>query len=244
MSVFHQATVACGKCATENAVDLAASVNADRRQDLRSAILDGSFQALKCEKCGTALRLPAHLTYLDTGRGQWILVDSFAALPNWKNAETEAQDAYDLAFGPDAPDVSREIGEGLTPRLVFSWPALREKLLAGDLGVDDTTLELLKMSVMAMVSGPPVADETELRLIGGDDATLRFAWIVSASEQEVATLKVPRGAYDDIVDDADDWDALRADLAGHLFIDVKRLLSGSGARPAGDASPASFQQAN
>src|SRR5580698_8815544 len=111
MSVFHQATVACGKCGTANDVDLAASVNADRRPDLRTAILDGSFQALKCEKCGTALRLPAHLTYLDTGRGQWIVVDSFAALPNWKDAEAEAQDAYDVTFGPDAPDASREIGE-------------------------------------------------------------------------------------------------------------------------------------
>jgi hypothetical protein len=239
MSVFHQATVACGKCGTANDVDLAASVNADRRPDLRSAILDGSFQALKCEKCGTALRLPAHLTYLDTGRGQWIVVDSFAALPNWKHAEAEAQDAYDVTFGLDAPDASREIGEGLTPRLVFGWPALREKLIAGDLGLDDITLELLKMSVMATVSGPPVADETELRLVGGDKATLRFAWFVSASEQQIATLKVPRGTYDDIVDDADDWDAMRADLAGHLFVDAKRLLSGTGTAPAAAALLAS-----
>jgi hypothetical protein len=228
MSVFHQATVTCGKCGVENDVDLAASVNADRRPDLRTAILDGSFQALKCESCGTALRLPAHLTYLDTGRGQWILVDSFASLPNWKNVEAEAQDAYDVAFGPDAPDASREIGEALTPRLVFGWPALREKLIAGDLKLDDTTLELLKMSVMATVAGPPVADETELRLTGGNDATLQFAWFVSASEQDIARLEVPRGAYDDIVDDADEWDALRSDLAGHLFVDVKRILSGSG----------------
>lgn len=238
MSVFHRATATCGKCGTTNGVNLAASVNADRRPDLRAAILDSSFQSLKCESCGTALRLPAHLTYLDIGRGQWILVESFATLPNWKAAEAEALAAYDLAFGPDAPEVSREIGEGLAPRLVFGWPALREKLVAGDLGLDDTTLELLKMSLIATVPAPPVADETELRLTGGDDTTLRFAWIVSASEQEIATLEVPRDAYDDIADDPEEWEAARSDLAGHLFIDIKRLLSGSGEVPPPPAVPA------
>jgi hypothetical protein len=170
-------------------------------------------------------------------------VDTFASLPNWKNVEAEAQDAYDMAFGPDAPDASREIGEGLTPRLVFGWPALREKLIAADLGLDDTTLELLKMSVIGTVTGPPVADETELRLVGGNDAGLRFAWFVSASEQELATLEVPRGAYDDIVDDGDDWDDLRTDLAGHLFVDVKRILSGSGTTAAIATPLASAQKA-
>jgi hypothetical protein len=109
---------------------------------------------------------------------------------------------------------------------------LCEKLIAGDLGLDDTTLELLKMSLIANVPAPPAADETELRLTGGDAETLRFAWIVGSSEQRIASLDVPREAYDQIVDDADDWEQVRATLAGHLFIDIKRLLSGSGETPA------------
>jgi CpXC protein len=232
MSVFNQAQAVCGKCGTENGVSLAASVNADRRPDLRQAILDGTFQSTKCGNCGTQLRLPAHMTYLDIGRGQWTLVDSFESLPNWRAAEDEAKLAYDLAFGPDSPEESREIGEGLKPRLVFGWPALREKIVCGDLGLDDTFLELLKMSIIANVAQPPVADETELRLTGGGDEKLQFAWIVSNSEQTIATLEVPRGAYDDIVDDADDWAAARADLDGHMFVDIKRLVSGSGVAPA------------
>ena len=238
MSVFHQAIVKCGNCGTENGVEVSASVNADRRADLRAAILDGSFQAVDCASCGTTLRLPPHLTYLDMGRGQWILVDASAALPNWKASEAEAKGAYDLAFGADAPEEAREIGEGLSPRLVFGFPALREKLIAGDLGLDDITLELLKMSLIANVPGPPAADETELRLTGGDAETLRFAWIVGSSEQQIASLDVPRDAYDEIVDDADDWEEARAALAGHLFIDVKRLLSGSGETPAPAELPA------
>jgi hypothetical protein len=229
MSVFNAATAVCGKCGAESRVELAASVNADRREDLRAAILDSSFQATKCEKCGSALRLPAHLIYLDIGRGQWILVESAEMLPHWQETEQEAQTAYDLAFGADAPEEAREIGAELKPRLVFGWPALREKLIAGDLGLDDTTLELLKMSVIANVGGAPMADQSELRLTGGDAEKLDFAWIVGNTEQVLATLDVPREEYDAIVDDAEDWAALKADLTAHMFVDIQRSLSGSGA---------------
>ncbi len=228
MSVFNQATAICGKCGAENVVKLAASVNADRRADLRAAILDGSFQATKCEKCGTALRLPAHLTYLDIGRGQWILVETSELLPHWQEAEQEAQTAYDLAFGPDAPEEAREIGEGLKPRLVFGWFALREKLIAAEFSLDDITLELLKMSIIANVGGAPMADQSELRLTGGDAEQLHFAWIVGNTEQVLATLDVAREEYDAIEDDAEDWAALRADLTAHLFVDIQRSLSGKG----------------
>lgn len=57
---------------------------------------------------------------------------------------------------------------------MFGWAALREKLICQDLGVDDTTLEFLKMAIMRDVERPPVADETELRLTGGDVDTLEF----------------------------------------------------------------------
>jgi CpXC protein len=228
MSIFLEAKLVCTNCGTENGVDLAASVNADLRPDLRDAILNGSFQAIACEKCGTALRIPAHLTYIDIGRGQWTLVESFASMPTWKEAEEAAKSSYDLCFGSKASDAAREIGEGLTPRLTFGWPALREKLVCADLGLQDTELELLKMSIIANVAQPPASDQTELRLTGGNAEKLNFAWIVSGSEQAVATLEVPRDAYDDVVEDADDWAPLRAEFDGNLFVDMKRLVSGSG----------------
>jgi len=238
MSVFHAAAAVCGKCGTESHTELAASVNADRRADLRAAILDGSFQALKCEKCGSALRLPAHLTYLDIGRGQWFLVESAEMLPHWQETEQEAQIAYDLAFGTDAPEDAREIGAELKPRLVFGWPALREKLIAFELGVDDTTLELLKMSVIANVGEAPMADQTELRLTAGDAEKLQFAWIASDTEHVLATLDVPREEYDAIEDDADEWVVLKAELSAHMFVDIQRALSGGEPRQTADMAGA------
>lgn len=215
------------KCRAEIEVDLAASVNADRRPDLRDAILDGSFQAQDCPECGGLLRLPAHLTYIDIGRRQWILVQSADALERWRAEEVEAQGIFEQNFGAGAPEFSREIGEGLIPRLVFGWPALREKLVVAELALDDATLEMLKIQVMRNVPEAPIADETEFRLTGGGAGMLDFSWLDSGTEALLSSLAVPRTAYDDIAEEAEDWASLRANFAGKLFVDLKRLVAGS-----------------
>jgi len=224
MSIFNKAVAKCGNCGNEQGASLAASVNADRRPDLRDAILDGSFQAEPCEKCGTALRLPAHLTYMDVARGQWILVHDVSALPQWEAEEAQAREIFEENFGADAPPASRDIGADLTPRLVFGWPALREKLIAADISVKDLPLELLKITVVRDVPNAPVADQTELRLTGGDDAVLHFAWVNSCTEEAISGLDVPREVYRDIEEQPEDWIDLNEKFEGALFVDMKRLI--------------------
>ncbi len=226
MSIFRKLECTCGTCGNVATVARAESVNADRRPDLRNAILSGSFQAETCAKCGTLIRLPAELTYIDLARGQWILVQAPETLETWAHEETEAQEVFDESFGHAAPGPSREIGEGLTPRLVFGWPALREKLICDDLAMKDTTLEAVKMSIIRHVPHPPLADQTELRLTGGADDTLSFAWIMSETEQEVAGLDVPRSVYANIADAPEPWAPVMAQFAGHMFVDLKRFISG------------------
>jgi hypothetical protein len=226
MSIFLNVTATCTGCGHKAEVQLAASVNADRRPDLRDAILNGSFQAETCAKCGSAMRLPAHLTYIDIARGQWILVQSADALDRWEQEEEEARRIFEQNFGAAAPEPSREIGAGLTPRLVFGWPALREKLICTDLALDDVTLEMMKIAVMRDVDNPPLADQSELRLTGGTDGTLDFTWFASLTEAKLAGLAVPREVYDDIADAPEDWAPLREKFAGRLFVDLKRLTAG------------------
>lgn len=226
MSLFHPAIMTCPNCGTETEVERNASVNADMRPDLRAALLDGSFQAEDCPKCATPLRLPPHLTLLDISHGLWIMCRPIEALDSWPTEEAEAHEVFDTAFGPTAPAAAREIGAELDARLVFGWAALREKLLARDLELDDVTLELLKAAIMRDVDHPPMADESELRLIAGDDATLSFAWIVAATEERLALLDVPRDTYDDLEDDDEAWAPLRERLESHLLVDIRRLTAG------------------
>ncbi len=113
MSLFNQATVTCPHCAAQFDVAVVASINADRRPDLRQAILDGTFQAQTCDACGTVFRLPPNVSYVDVERGQWIMAYPADELENWAVLETHATEIFDAAYGPAAPAAAREIGAGL-----------------------------------------------------------------------------------------------------------------------------------
>jgi hypothetical protein len=227
MSIFHPVNAVCGTCGTANAVQRSASVNAARRPDLKTAILDGSFQAAACTKCGTVLRLPPHLTYLDMRGGLWLMAEPANLLGEWPTVEEEARATYSRSFGADAPPSGRALGAGLKSRLVFGWPAFREKLICAELGLDDVTVELLKMSIMRNVDDAPMADETELRLVGGNDKSLEFAWFVAATEGRLADLEVPRDIYDGIAGDPESWEPVRAKFEGQLLVDLRRFIIGT-----------------
>lgn len=224
MSLFVPVQAKCPVCNTVDAVDLAASVNADRRPDLRAAILDGSFQATPCPNCAAAMRLPAHLTYIDAARRQWLLVEDIARLNDWETVEIDATALFDRSFGPGAPAPQRMLMQGGQARLVFGWAALREKLIAAEAGLDDIGLEVLKISVLRRVPHPPFADGMELRLVGVENDSLDLAWLESASERFVAALKVPLDAYRAIEAEPVPWLPLRNSLSAGLFVDMNRMV--------------------
>ncbi len=224
MSIFHTAELSCPNCGTENEVSWAASVNADRRADLRASILDGSFQSHDCTHCGTRLRLPAHLTYLDLGRRNWIVLEDAELIGDWKTLEAETRALFDTSFGAGAPAAARSLADGLQPRLVYGWPALREKLLVTEYGLDDVTLELVKLALLRGASGVPAGPSIALRLVAASDTSLTLDATNEQSEASLGTAEVPRSLYDDIAGDIDSWAALRADLSQSVFVDINRLL--------------------
>jgi hypothetical protein len=234
MSIFHSATMTCGKCGTQNEVERVASVNADRRPDLRVAILDGSFQATTCKKCGAQVRLPPHLTYLEIERNLWIAAEPATLLEQWPDAEVEVSKVYALAFGKNAPPSGQAFAAGLRTRLVFGWPAFREKLLCDEAGLDDVNLELLKMAIVGEVSGAPMADQTELRLTGADSENLELAWVVTLTEAVLSRLTVPRKAYDAIAAEPEAWELARAKFDDVFLVDMRRLIAGPDLAEAAD----------
>ena len=224
MSLLMDANAKCGDCGTTSDVKLALSINADRRPDLRRSIIDGTFQTEICPGCCALLRLPLHLSYLDLDRGQWILGEGKEHIVDWSAAEQNARAVFDQSYGADAPALARELGADLAPRLVFGWPALREKLVVRDLGLDDVTLELLKIDMIRRIPEPLLADETELRLTGGGSGGLRFAWIEWASETELASVAIGMDAYEAVAAAPIAWSRLRDMLESHLFVDLRRLI--------------------
>lgn len=225
MSRLHSETFPCGHCGAALEMGVVASINADRRPDLREAVLDDSYQRGSCEACGKGFRLDPDLTYLDAARGQWLLVRPAEHLDEWPLTEALARQAFDRGYGEEASPDAREIGAGMQPRLVFGWAAFREKLLCGEHGLDDVALELTKLAVMRAVEDMPLADDMELRLTAATADELELTWTMSGGDLSVEKIAVPRELYDGIAADRGPaWTEARAELGAGVFVDINRIL--------------------
>ena len=231
MSVFRTATINCPACGAALEFKVALSVNADRRPDLRAAIIDGSFQREECPKCSEPFRLAPEFTVIDVGRGQWIAVFPLTKLGHWQEHDEQARATFAQAYGAHAPAAVRAMAARMKPRIVFGWAALREKLVVLDHHLDDVNLELLKLAIVRSSQGSPLSNETELRFIDVEEDRLLLAWIRALTEQVIEVLKVPRQAYDDIAANQTGWQPLRKELSAGLFVDMNRLLVEAGKSP-------------
>jgi hypothetical protein len=226
MSLFASVELPCPACGTKVAFDAVNSVNAVGRPDLREAIIHGTFQKQACTSCGKEFRMDPRFSYIDTVRGQWIAAFPEPELDDWRVREEEVERLFDKAWGGGAPALARDIGKGLRPRVVFGWAALWEKLAIDDAKLDDLQIELMKLGIVRNVE-TPFALTSELRFVNApDDGTneLAFAWVDSTTSGFIQGLRVPRELYDDVANDAEQWQALRADFAGARFVDMKRLV--------------------
>ena len=224
MSILENQSISCPACGHALSFQVAHSVLADRRPDLREALLTNRLQADACEKCGAWFRREPEMNYLDLGRGQWILVRPAGEVVDWPDLEAHAQGLYELGYGLLAPAAAREIGRDLTVRIAFGWPALREKVLACDAGLDDVALECLKLNLMRTLDAPPLGDTIELRLQAADARFLTLAWLDADGERTLETLQVPRVAYEEVAASPDDYQELRAALTAGPYVDINRLL--------------------
>jgi hypothetical protein len=225
MSRLHHQSFSCSACAAALEMGIVASINADRRPDLRQAVLDDSYQRGRCQACGQDFRVQPDLTYVDAGRGQWILVRPAQHLAEWEPTQALAEQAFERGYGEQAAADARELGAAMQPRLVFGWAAFREKLLCGEHGLDDVALELTKLAVMRAVEDMPLADDMELRLTAATADELELSWTQAGGDLAVEKIAVPRELYVEIAKDkGKGWAGARAELAGGAFVDVNRIL--------------------
>jgi len=238
MSLFHAVNLACPTCGTVMTMPAVGSVNADRRPDLRIDIIEDRFQDVTCPACGGRFRLQPEFNFLDAGRGQWIAAMPAPRMPDWAAVEDEVNAVWDACYGARAPALAREIGEGLTRRLTFGWPALREKIMAREAGLDDAVLEMLKLDMLRNMTQAPVSPGLELRFVRDIGAELAFAWIASKSEAPAGSqFLVARYAYDTIAGNPEGWAALRAELESGPFVDMQKLYAGQGRGAAPEPAP-------
>ncbi len=223
MSIFGNVTLDCPACNTPVDYALVHSVNADRRPELRTAILDGSFQRQACPSCQHAFRVEPEFLYMDLARKQYIGVWPASKRSQWRACAAQTRKVFDDAMGKYAPREARALGEKLEVRAVFGWPALVEKILARQAGIDDRSLEVAKLAVMRSQEELPMPGTSELRLVGERDGDALLAWVGGRRDEDAPTvLRVPRQLFADIEADPATWQAARDAVSEGDLVDFQR----------------------
>lgn len=228
MSLFRPASVQCPNCGTPSLFEAVGSVNADRRPDLRDAILDNSFQMILCKSCGASYRLEPEFNFLDVGRRQWIAVMPARKAIDFLEVEDQITDLFDDSYGARAPAAARELGKSLDVRLVFGWPAIREKLLLRAHSLDDVVAEMMKLDILRRVPSAPMEPGVDMRVAGVSDDFLAVVWCRADTEETLSELTVPREIYNGIVRTREAWGAISAALTEGPFVDMQKTFMGEG----------------
>jgi hypothetical protein len=224
MSIFKTVDVPCPTCQTQVAFEMVHSVNADRRHDLRAAILDRSFQRQSCPACSTCFRMAPEFTYINIASGQFFAIWPVNNITDWAAHEARSQTAFDKAFGKNAPPEARQLGQKLQARVVFGWAALNEKILAQQYGLDDVLLELTKIGVIRNLDAAPIAGHFELRLVDKKADQLMLGWVETRTDTLTDVISVPRAALDEIAADMNSWAELRDGITAGLWVDMQREM--------------------
>jgi hypothetical protein len=224
MSIFQRVHAECPGCGERVAFEAFVSINADRRPDLRAAILDGSFQRHPCPHCGIAFRVEPEFTYIDYGRGQYIGAWPVDRRATWAEWSAQTQGAFDRAFGALASGAARELGDSLRLRVTFGWPALTEKLVTQEAAIDDTTLEVAKVAIVSRLEQTPLPGHEELRLVHADAEELTLGWVRAEGHRLGKCLRIPRALLDDIEREPVVWRDLREQVGEGALVDFQREM--------------------
>ncbi len=227
MSVIRKESLACPSCQAVLDIEVLESINADRRPDLRQAIVEGRLQVENCSACKAQFRVAPSLNYIDAGRGQWISAQPLDQLGAWPQVEQTALRSFSKAYGAEAPAPARAIGAELVARVSFGWAGLREKIVAGEAGLDDRLLEFLKIAIIQ--AGASLSAGRELRLEAVEGSSLVMIWTDSRTEKQLETLAVPRSLYDDIAADRGAWAGVESLMGEGPFVDLQKIFVGGGA---------------
>lgn len=222
MSLFETNDVECPSCGASVSFDLVYSVNADRKPELREAILDETFQSQDCPACGRGFRIEPELTYLHVRKGIWIGCWQTQRLAEWEVWAAQAQASFDKSFGANASPAAKTLGAELTARVTFGWSALREKIIVLENDISDVTLEVVKAHILRQEGEAPRLD-ADLRLIDLTDDDLVFAWVEREMGLRRGTFAVDRGLLGAVEAEAEAFAPLREAVDGGMHVDLQRM---------------------
>jgi hypothetical protein len=199
MSTTYHTAFHCVDCGAAVDVRVADSLNANRLPEARRWVLDRTLFQHPCV-CGRTVTAIHPFLYVDFDRGLWVQVLPEDERPAYHAREPEVVAAYRTAFDPGSgPRFVASLGSLVTPRLVYGYEELREKVMAGDAALDDALVEALKLEILATQPDLLRRGVMLLTLDSADAQTVRFGaygFPPGGPGELLGDVTVPRAMYD------------------------------------------------
>jgi hypothetical protein len=168
--------VRCPACGKEQDAALVQTIDTAENPADKAKLLAGELNVLACG-CGKRTQLAANILYSDKARGYFCQV-----VPGDERAMDEAAAAFAAS------------GVGGTRRLVPSQNALVEKVKLHDAGLQDWTIEMIKVLLLASIGEL----ERVLLFEEADDEVIR--WVMFNEDGEAERVSSPRAQYDKLAE--------------------------------------------
>jgi len=204
MSTFEGCEVTCTACGAGLKGVVAVSVNARRSPAVRQQIVDGTFHTVSCA-CGAKIRFDSTFLFSDFERRQFVYVAPPNERENFFDHEIEAQRIF-----------SGMPQQGV--RVVFGIDRLAEKLRIWDTGLDDITIELCKLELVAETRAHHVTNLTFRQ------ATPTELFFEAPARDGVYLGRMPRLRYHELQIQRSDLEFTYPALFLRPFVAFERLL--------------------
>jgi hypothetical protein len=203
VSTIYSAAFRCVDCGAVLDVRVADSLNANRLPEARQWVLDRTLFQQPCA-CGRAVTAIHPFLYADFDRGLWLQVLPEDDRPAYHAHETEVLAAYRAAFDPETgPRFIEALASMVTPRVVYGYEELREKVVGADAALDDAIVEALKLEIL--VGHPELLRRgvVLLTLDGADPESLQFrayGFPPGGPGEILGEIAVARATYDELAE--------------------------------------------
>ncbi len=185
MSLNSKQNVRCPKCGQMTDVTVWNSVTVSDSADLKQDLLHGQVNMFRCPSCGHAALMPTPMLYHDEEKQ---LMVSFSPC----NDPILKSQLFD-----NIRKTSKESGElskleGYNLRFVTDYNELLEKILIFDNGMNDKTVEMIKLMILSQDIDKSVDRVCRFGKRDGDE--IEFM-IYDARENQTYTSRVPIATY-------------------------------------------------
>lgn len=188
MSLNAKQNVRCPKCGQMSEITVWNSITVKDSEDLKQDLLHGIVNMFRCPSCSYSALMPSPMLYHDEDKRLMI---SFSPC----NDELMKNQLFDNVQKSSKESGELDKLEGYNLRFVTDYNELLEKILIFDNGINDKTIEVIKLMILSQD-----LEKAQFRICRfgkSENGTLEFM-IYDEKEKQTYTSSVPEETYNTI----------------------------------------------